>query len=236
MIVRFLAGVLVLCAGVRAQPRAPAFDAAEIKPVKAAGDARVSGDFQHGRLVVHNATLHMMINTAYGVRFDLITGGPNWIDTDLFDLAAVADPATTDAESRLMLRTLIEERFHLAVHHDSRPRAVYALLPAKTGVKLQPLPPDSPGRAGCHGFPLACHKFNMTDLAAMLPNIDREIDRPVLDLTGIEGRFDFTLDWGGRSGRGLPDALADLGLRLEPRKEAVDYLVVDRAERLREEP
>jgi uncharacterized protein (TIGR03435 family) len=230
MFLRSLNLTLLFSALLFTQSGPPSFDAAEIKLVKPSGNARVSGDYQHGRLIVHNATLHMLINSAYGTRFDLIVGGPKWMDADLFDIAAKADPATTEAESRLMLRTLLEERFHLQTHHDPRPSAVFALVVAKGGPRFQKTPEGSAERQGCYGSPFVCHKVTLSDMAGMLPNIaGREIDRLIVDLTGLEGRYDIPLPHEGRS---VFDSLAAAGLQLEPRKHAIDYLVVDRADRL----
>ena len=227
MLLRSLS-LITLCAAVHAQPKPLSFDAAEIKPVKPAGDARVSGDYQHGRVIVHNATLHMLINTAYSVRFDHIKAGPGWIDSDLFDVSAKADPATTEADSRLMLRTLLEEQFHLAVHHEAKPTAVYGLTVAKGGPKFQKTPEGATDKWGCYGEPVVCHRTMLSELANMLPSMTQEIDREVVDFTGLEGRYDIPLSKGRRL---IFDSLAAAGLRLEPRKHDVDYLVIDRADR-----
>jgi uncharacterized protein (TIGR03435 family) len=212
------------------------FEAAVIKLAKpSAADSSLSGDYQHGRLVIHNATLRVLINTAYGVRTDLITGGPSWIDEDYFDVAAKADPATSEADSRLMLRKLLEETFKLAMHHESRPREVFALTVAKTGLKIQPTPEGSAVQSGCSVTPLVCHKVALSILAQMLPGVaPRDIDRPVIDLTGLSGYYDFRLSYRSRSGQTVFEALGELGLQLEPGKHPTDVLVIDSVARLQE--
>jgi uncharacterized protein (TIGR03435 family) len=178
MPLRFLS-LALFCTASYAQPVPLSFEAAAIKAVKPGGDARVSGDYQHGRVIVHNATLHMLINTAYSVRFDHINGGPAWLDTALFDVAAKADPATSEADSRLMLRTLLQERFHLAVHHEATPAAVFALTVAQGGPKFEKTPEGSTDRWGCYGSPPVCHRVMLSELATILPNMaPQDIDRP----------------------------------------------------------
>jgi uncharacterized protein (TIGR03435 family) len=223
---------LTFCIPLWPQTALPQFEAAEIKPVKPPAGARVSGDFQHGRLFVHNATLHMLVNSAYGTRFDHITGGPGWMDSDLFDIAAKADPATTEAESRLMLRALLEERFHLVSHHEQKTVAAFELHLAKGGPKFELTPEGSTDRQGCYGTPPACHRFTLSDLAGMLPNMaPNDIDRPVVDATGLSGRYDIPFPRGGRF---VFESLAAAGLALEARKTEIDFLVIDRADRIPE--
>ena len=149
--------LFLTAAAIFAQPgQPPAFEAATIK-VNASSDPE-SGDFVHGRLTLHRAPLRDLIGSAYGIRNDLIQGGPKWVETTRFDVAAKADPATAEATSRLMLQTLLAERFRLIVHRGESVTSVYVLKVAKNGPKLQPSPPDSRARKGCVGSaPLICH-------------------------------------------------------------------------------
>jgi uncharacterized protein (TIGR03435 family) len=227
--------VALASVGLAAQSAPPlSFDAAEIKAVKPSGTAQVSGDYQHGRLIIHNATLHMLINSAFGIRFELIKG-PDWIDTDLFDIAAKTNSATSESDSKLMLRTLLAERFKLATRVEPRDAAVYALVLVNRGSKLQPTPAESPDRSGCRGMPLTCHKLSMSALAQMLPMLGRpDIDRMVVDLTGMAGYYDFSLAYSHTTGRSIFDAIGELGLRLEPRKHTIQDFVIDHAERIPE--
>ena len=100
--------------------------------------------------------LRLLIRIAYGVTDRQLSGGPDWINTETFDMDAKAEqPATVD-ELHLMLRTLLEERFQLKVHRETKEQAVYALVVDKGGPKMtvhQPVetdyPPISGGVSGC---------------------------------------------------------------------------------------
>jgi uncharacterized protein (TIGR03435 family) len=211
----------------------PAFDAAEIKLVRPEPGARVSDDYQHGRFVVHNATLQMLIASAYNTRTDLVVGGPAWVATDHFDVSAKTEPTTPATALSAMLRALIDDRFELRTHHEQREVAVYALMVGKSGPKLQPTPEPSSVHSGCRGTPLACYKVSIPALAQMIPRMaPLDIDRPVVDLTAIEGYYDIKLASG--PGRSIFDTIEELGLQLEPRKQPVDYTVIDHVERLPE--
>jgi uncharacterized protein (TIGR03435 family) len=152
--------------------------------------------------------------------------------TELFDVSAKTDPATSGTSLSPMLRALLDEHFKLRTHHEQKPVAVYALMVGKSGLELQP-PPDLSVQSGCRGTPLTCYTVSMPALAQILPRMaPREIDCPVIDLTAIEGYYDIKLPFG--PGRSIYDTVDELGLKLEPRHRAVDYLVIDRAHRLQE--
>ena len=226
----------------------PAFEAATIK-VDTSIDPE-SGDYQHGRFTIHNAPLKDIIIAAYDFKRDLVQGGPNWIKTARYDVSAKADPTTSDAASRLMLRTLLAERFHLRVHNEERPTSVLVLQVSKNGPKLHPPDDNSPFRSGCFSSePLVCHNVTLAALAGALRSNGTGIDIPVLDETGIEGRHDIRLEYvlskssvgspdpatpagGVSSGPGIFDALERLGLKLQNAKRPMQILVIDHVEPL----
>ena len=124
-------------------PLSPAFEVASVKPNKS-GESRVSGGFQPGgRYKVSNYALRSLIAAAYlrpQVNPDfLISGGPNWIDADRFDVDAKAAedfPPVPDgprSPRRVMLQALLADRFKLKVHHEASERPIYALVMARTG-------------------------------------------------------------------------------------------------------
>jgi len=243
------------------------FEVASVKPNKS-GDVRVSGGFQQGgRYRVTNYTLRALIAAAYvrpQVNPDfLISGGPKWIDSDHFDVEAKATedlPAATGAETaasprRVMLQSLLAERFKLKVHVEASERPIYALVVAtpdrKMGSQLHP------STADCAGTPAACAprigpgivsgaSFTLPQLVNLLP---RFVNRVVVDRTGLVGPFAIDLRWTPAPGEwmapplpGVSDPPADgpslftalqeqLGLRLESQRGPVDVLVVDSAER-----
>jgi uncharacterized protein (TIGR03435 family) len=166
------------------------------------------GNF-NGRGYGKNATLRMMMATAYQVPIFQISGGPKWVDSDRFDIEARAeDPKTGYIQLRLMMQSLLEDRFHLKLHYETRESSVYLLLTTKGGPKLTPstdqsapdatgppsAPTDGPPRGGVligRGM-LMTNAATMSVLAKMLAS---ELGRPVLDRTNLKSRFDIRLGW-----------------------------------------
>jgi uncharacterized protein (TIGR03435 family) len=239
--------VVVTSLGLVAQP---AFEVAVIK-ANTSSDPE-SGDIEHGRLTIRNASLRHLIGAAYNVRIDLLKGGPNWVDNDRFDVIAKADPTTSEDISRIMLRTLLAERFRLAVHHEQRLTPVFVLKVARNGPKLQQSAAGTPDRAGCIGSaPLTCHKRSMADLAETLRRHATGIDIPVVDETGLTSRYDFKLFFAATSpasgaspgatepaveapaGVSIFAALREqLGLELQKARRPIDFLIIDHADRV----
>jgi uncharacterized protein (TIGR03435 family) len=201
-----------------------AFEVASIKPNKS-GDWRVSGGFQPGgRYKVTNYALRSLIAAAYlrpQVNPDfLISGGPNWIDDDRFDVDAKAAedfPPVPDgplSPRRVMLQALLADRFRLKVHHDASERSIYALVTEGTGrvaPKLRAVAvncaatalararggPPQPGERPACGMRvgqgnLSGSAVTMTQLTNLLP---RFVNRVVVDQTGLIGGFDLDLTW-----------------------------------------
>jgi uncharacterized protein (TIGR03435 family) len=230
-----------------------------------------------GGLVATNVTLRQLIEFAYQRHpFDQreLTGGPSWVDSDRFDLVAkaaaehVVDPDGAPRTTWAMVRTLLASRFKLIVHEENRDRPVYVLLMAAAegtlGSKLRrsgidcsaamkgPRPAMQPGQGPPCGFKtppgrLFANTFTMPAIASLMA---RHLDRPVIDRTGLEGRFDIALEAveitaapdykPGPSDLALPPAAGpsifvavreQLGLKLEPETAPIAVLVVDHAER-----
>ncbi len=99
-----------------------------------------------GLLSVRNIAMHELIAQAYKV--GEITGGPNWLDSDRFDIVAKAPPNTQEDALRRMLQTLLADRFKLAIHAEQKFMTVYALVAAKGGFKLQPAAGSGPPKCG----------------------------------------------------------------------------------------
>jgi len=249
-------------------PPAPAeFEVADIKPVKP-GPAQVGGGFRPGgRLDIQGATLKTLIAIAWDIDDNMIAGGPKWIEIDRFDIVAKAPESSPEDTLRLMVRSLLEDRFKLKTHMEDRPVPVFALTAGKSP-KLKEADPAS--RTGCRmsigqagsgaaSVPLricTCQNITMALFAEFIrPNAAAYIDRPVVDLTGLKGGYDFTLSWTGKGmikaaqGRPSDDGGASeptggqtvfeavdrqLGLKLEGGKKQypLPVVMVDRAEPL----
>src|SRR5262249_18592035 len=138
-------------------------------------------------------------------------------------------------EMRGMLRTLLAERFGLLLHRESRDLAVFALVAAKSGLKLRESEPETEvGKEEFRpGLKVAFRAYRIADLAEFLSTLTA-IGRPVIDGTGLDRPYTFTLDLNEavRQPEGGPSISTilqeQLGLKLEPRRSAIEVLVVDR--------
>jgi len=251
------------------------FDVASIR--RTAPDVRIT-EFQMrqgGRLFVLGMTLRDLIRRAYGpegiVRNDQVVGGPGWADTDRFDIDAGSDvPIPDDARTPrmlAMLRSLLDDRFRLKVHLEARETDVFSLMPSNRNGALGRsirastidcqvtvpgtvgVRPDSPRWCGFSTNPgrIVGKGQTMSDLALMLWGFP-PVGRPVRDMTGMSGRFDFEIEFtprfiaGETRGTLVPNPQADagvtiftavqeqLGLKLQTDKAPVPYAVIDRAE------
>jgi uncharacterized protein (TIGR03435 family) len=206
-----------------------------------------------GVLRIANGTLRAILETAYDVREFQILGGPGWVNSERYDiLARSADSvsneagATNDVKAvRLRLQALLRQRFNLEVHRETRELPEYALEVAKKGPKLIQDDASNGSNNARTGIQRSCGQMigTNTTVANLSLMLARQLDRPVLDRTGLTGKYNFQFAWTPDTGpcSGSPEssnapsiftALEDtLGLRLESMKGPVDTLIIDRAER-----
>jgi uncharacterized protein (TIGR03435 family) len=235
---------LLAIGAVWAQPQValPAFEAASIKPNKS-GSGGSSSNGSRGQIVFTNLTLKRLIERAYEVKPFQVTG-PGWMEDVHFDIAAKYPPNTKTEDRPVMLRALLEERFKLAAHLDSKDMPGYALVVAKNGFKLTAV---EPGRGGTstNGGRVRTLKATRTSMEELADLIARNLGEMVMDKTGIEGVYNFEMRWaiddagpggGGSDADTAPSlftALQEtLGLRLQPQKVPVPIVVVDHVERV----
>jgi len=227
----------------------PAFEVATIKPSRP--DAPGRGVLVRGRTFsTINTSLAYLMTFAYEVHARQIVGGPAWLETDKYDLTAEPDGTgqPNDKQWKRMVQKLLADRFKLAFHRDRRELSVYAIVPARTGPKLTKSEGDPNGLPSLFFRALGnlpARNASMADLAGVMQAA--VLDRPVVDQTGLTGRFDFTLIWTPDEsqfvGQGVrvsaptdnPDAPPglftaieeQLGLRLNSTRAPVDVLVID---------
>ncbi len=240
-------GLILLANGAFGQA---AFERADVHAVPYAVNAEMEGDvFRGGRYELRAATMLDMIRIAYGIDAGLVFGGPGWLDLERFTLIAEAPPSTSPDSIKLMLRSLLAERFKLAVHKDVRPTPGFVLKmgagkaklkissgPENTGCRAQALP-----RSDAFPVPpqaVSCHNVTMEAFASGLrPFAEEYLSGPVVDRTGIPGNWDFDLQWTGKRGLGIDgvdgitlfDAVhQQLGLKLEPQTVPMAGIAVDR--------
>jgi uncharacterized protein (TIGR03435 family) len=225
--------LLVLCSAV-ALAQTPGFEVASIKPNNSAGG--ISGiHVTTGRVTMENVSLKKLTLWAYGIPDDreYALAGPDWLSSEHFDIQA-SFPADTPMEGvRLRTQALLAERFKLALHKESRQLPMYVLVVAKNGPKIHVVEGGSAKTSFRPGH-FEATKVPMPHFADLLA---RFMARQVVDETGLNGVFDFTLEWSPEEmktgdGASLFTALQEqLGLKLEARKGPVDVLVVDHIEK-----
>jgi uncharacterized protein (TIGR03435 family) len=244
------------------------FDVASVKQNKS--DARSITNFPPGPEDAYapdggsfsgsGVTLYQYISLAYDFTvFDyqlLKSRLPEWVLTDRFDIQARGSGNPTKAQMRLMIQSLLADRFKLAIHFETREVPVFALVlakPRKTGPQLHPHTNEPPcstaspcGRFDSLPNPPGQFRIGARDVTmGFIANVlaTSELGRPVLDQTRLTGNFDFTLEWTpnipvspdfipDQSGPTYIEALKEqLGLKLESSRGPVQVPVIDHVER-----
>ncbi len=201
-----------------------------------------------GQERIRNATLKVILAEAYQVHPYQLTGAPKWIDTARYDIDAKAtDPRTKHAEILRMLQSLLAERFHLVIHHDTRDLPTYSLVVGKGGAKLDP-PKIVTGPHGVDyrngGTQLIGRNASMDEFADAL---SFRLEHSVIDHTSLRGGFDFKLEFSpdefvrrfsddgptvvDPEGISIFTAIQhQLGLKLESGRGPVKIIAIDRIE------
>ena len=222
----------------------PAFDVASIKPAelqRRGGEGSLWDAIQMTplSLTMRNVSLTGCMQWAYGVK-EFQVFGPQWAVADRFDIFARTGTPADQAQFRKMLAQLLADRFHLVFRREQRETGVYVLLPGKEKPRMKVSEPDTPNSWSMirPGLRLDFRHESIGQLADMLSTLI-VIGKPVLDRTSIPGFYDFLLDLrelrppDDREPGASPRAVIDqqLGLRLETRKERLEVLVIERADR-----
>lgn len=234
----------------------PEFDVVTIKP--SPPDQRGKGFTMRGtHIVTRNTDLNDLIAFAYGLHSKQIIGAPDWFDKDLFDVDGVpnAEGRPNIPQMKMMIEKMLENRCQLKFHMEQRELSVYILTVAPGGPKLTKsgaAETDPPGFGFRSLGDLAVRNMSMKDFASWMQN--GVMDRPVVDQTGVTGRFDFTLKWTPddsqfvqfRSAGVTPPAPSDdpkappslytampeqIGLKISPGKASDDVMVIDHVEK-----
>jgi uncharacterized protein (TIGR03435 family) len=239
----------------KAESKAPAFEVAAIKPSDPA--ARNNGCFLKGQpggqtFIGRCITARLLITYSYKIIDSQLVGAPNWLDTDLYDFDAKADHSLTRAELAPMFQTMLADRFKLQFHRETRTMPALTLTVDKAGPKMKPN--DGPNEweiaiMPAPGSSMPRFKGTRCPVSYLSWWIAQRENRPVVDKTGLDGFWDFTLEFvqegleerrkgaGGEpmpalDGPSLPKALREqLGLKLEPEKGPVDVYVIDHVEK-----
>ena len=275
------AAALILFAGLLSAqpPQRPSFEVATVKASPNCVQQRMEPT--PGRLDLRCVTLRSLIEGAYGALAGgkvasqqlKVVGGPAWLDSDKFDISAKAEGSSDFAEMvGFMLPGLLEERFQLKLHKEPRETPVYALTVGKGALKLPPtkegscmpldlkkLPKPGEPQPNFCGMPRMMFKngaFSGEVMGATMEEfagrfLMNQVGRPVLDKTGLTGRFDIHLEFAremppGAMLNGAPmpapppndsgapsifTAIQQLGLKLTADKAPIDVIVVDSAQK-----
>jgi uncharacterized protein (TIGR03435 family) len=215
------------------------FEVASVKPAVTVRRRRSGSRAGHGRLTMNNVTLKRCIMGAWGVGPNQITGGPEWLDKDGFEIAARAEtPVDDDALMNAMLRNLLLDRFKLELHRETRTVQTLVLELDKGGPKLESSKDAAASTSSGRGS-VDARKITMDRFAEVLA---RQMDFPVINRTGLEGEFNLELEWTPVRLSTTAEDLEDdpsiftaireqLGLRLVSQKAPVEMLVIDHAEK-----
>jgi len=222
------------------------FEVASVKLNTARGQATMTSLPGRERLVARNMPLVWLIGEAYRIPNRQVSGLPDGMATENYDIEAKAERPAGRAQMMLMLRRLLEDRFKLEVHLETKELNTHVLIVAKGGVKMD---------ENRDGVELAMRKISGNKMSyrnmpmSLFANVlAGAVDDTVVDGTGLKGSYDFTLEYYSRpggvgvkegrepppdpNGPSLQMGLQRLGLRLESRKGPVEMLVVEHIESL----
>jgi uncharacterized protein (TIGR03435 family) len=260
-----------------AAPPAYVFDVASTKADEPVGRVMMIRPTKTG-ISASGVSVQMLIRLAYSVRDFQLSGSPGWLNTNLYDIEVKVDDATAaelekldttqrNLANRQMVQALLEDRFKLTLHHETQELSEYVLEVAKSGPKLQETKPHDtyptgfagPDGRGIDGMLMgAPGRFagQAVNLGTLAYALSMQLGAPVVNKTGLTGRYDVTLKWtpdtsqsqvvGGAgaarqgpgdppppetSARSLFTAIEEqLGLKLESQKGPVDIIVIDHVE------
>jgi uncharacterized protein (TIGR03435 family) len=223
------------------------FEVASVRPSQPGKPAGASLDPAHFQC--SGETLLGLIISAYRLPAWRLSGGPDWLSSDAWDISATlpssmpTDRAELMHETDLMLQALFADRFKLTMHRETREQPSYALVVAKGGSKLR-LSTSATFSVKTGKGHLELHHVSMSGFVTWLHTPQaygpQPADRPVIDMTGLTGFFDLTLDWmpdsaqpdTAATGPSLFTALEEqAGLKLQARKSSFEFLVIDHVEK-----
>ncbi len=191
---------------------------------------------------MRDVTVATCIKWAYGVQDSQISG-PDWLQNEHYDITAKADEPVADEKMKLMMRALLADRFALSFHRQNKELRSYVMTVAKGGAKLHESPPDAKPFRENSAVGTVVKGTTIKEFGDFMAG---PLQAPVVDMTGMPGRYDFVLDFtrylpvgesvmkmdfDNSTGIIISALKGELGLELQSRKEEVEVLVIDRVER-----
>ncbi|HSY36611.1 MAG TPA: TIGR03435 family protein [Acidobacteriaceae bacterium] len=234
----------------------PSFEVSTIKPNDSGLRSMQVLTFRGRTFLTENSSLADLIMFAYRVQRQQILGAPDWIEKDRYDISATPDQeGTPNADQvRLMIRKFLADRFQMKFHHETRELSAFVLTVGKDGPKLKPSQPNG----NLHGIGIQPAKSgamlfaNNSPIPAFTSFLQSMmLDRPVVDQTGLTGRYDLTITFtpddslfngqplgfpkpadGAEAAPSFFEAIQQqLGLKLTAEKTQVDVLSIDHIEK-----
>ena len=238
-------GAVVLCLlAASACAAAPAFAVASIRPSATQVQFEHDGKTQTtpGTVTMRDVTVATCIKWAYAVQ-DSQIAGPEWLQSEHFDITAKADEPVGDDQLKLMMRTLLESRFRLSFHRQNKELRSYVMTVAKSGHKLHESASDSKPFRQNSAVGTVVKATTIKEFADFIAG---PLQMPVVDMTGLSGRYDFVLDFtpylpqgegvmkmefDNASGIIIAALQGELGLKLESKRDVVEVMAIYRVER-----
>jgi uncharacterized protein (TIGR03435 family) len=234
--------------------KAPAFEVASVTPCKP-GTPEPPGEhmgmvqftYPGGRFRASATTLKFLMEWAYNLQPSQHSGGPSWIESERYDIVAKAEGNATDAQQKLMVQTLLAERFQLKLHREKKKLSVFVISVGKNAPKLFPpqegevhsikIVPKKDPDDKIASYHVVATRFSLSQLT---DTFARQMGRVFVNETGMDGDYDFTLDLAIDEHQPKPldpslliNAMREqLGLSLKSQDALVDYLVIDGAEKV----
>jgi len=218
-------------------------------PSEHAGIAQFT--FPGGRFQADCTTVKFLLEWSYGIQPSQHSGGPSWIDTDRYSIIAKAEGPATEDQMRLMVQAMLAERFQLKFHRETKELSAFVISLGKAAPKLFPpkegethsiqASPQRDAEQKVTVYRIVAARYSLTQLADAF---SRQMDKVMLNETGLDGEFDFTLDLTPdfAQGEARPNFLEptllmtamreQLGLTLKAQKAMVDFFAIDSAERV----
>lgn len=217
------------------------FDVASVRPTTSSVGDRHPAELAPGgrRFTATGEFMIELIMSAYDVSPLQISGIPSAVSQERYDISATCEQPMTKEQIPHLLQKLLAERFHLSVHRELKVEPVFALVLGKGGPKFH----ESSEEGGKARFTQSGYRFTFTNawMSTLVGVLSQVSGRKVLDGTGLPGQYDFTLSYAPNlaeaAADGLPDSVftavsEQLGLNLEAQKREVEFIVVDRLDRL----
>ncbi len=218
------------------------FDVAVIRLSSQPASAGTRVGFDDDLMRISNEPVRLLLRIAFQAQDAQISGGPDWVNTDRYDIQAKIEGKVAEGERSALVRELLLERFQLKFHRETRELNVLALVPAKGGAKVKASPPDGDVHMNTSGGkPVTRATAAAQSMQSLAGYVGNRLGKIVIDKTGLDGRYDFTLEWSpdtdsaataDSAAPSLVTALREqLGFRLETQKAPVEVLVIDHIER-----